>query len=175
MGPAQYRRLPGHGHGDLVAHTGLDADWFKGKRVLDAVAAQGNVLQGLPFEEESFDYVWPFGVLHHTGNTRLGVKALGRLIRPGGGMFLMLYGEPRTIDEFREANMYATHRFATMSTSLSEKMEYCREHIPEGAVHGWFDAISPTINDLHTFEEVAGWLISGSAASSGPRRTATST
>ena len=26
-------------------------------------------------------------------------------------------------------------------------------------VHGYFDAIAPPINDLHTFEEIEGWLI----------------
>ena len=26
-------------------------------------------------------------------------------------------------------------------------------------MHGYFDAISPPINDLHTFEELEGWLL----------------
>jgi hypothetical protein len=26
-------------------------------------------------------------------------------------------------------------------------------------VHGYFDAISPPINDLHSFEELESWLI----------------
>ena len=29
----------------------------------------------------------------------------------------------------------------------------------EKHIHGYFDAISPPINDLYTFEELQGWLL----------------
>ena len=42
-----------------------------------------NVLS-LSFPEESFDAVWANGVLHHTGNTRLALDEIRRVLKPGG-------------------------------------------------------------------------------------------
>ncbi len=42
-----------------------------------------NVL-ALSFPDESFDAVWANGVLHHTGNTRLALQEIRRVLRPGG-------------------------------------------------------------------------------------------
>ena len=47
--------------------------------------------ESLPFDDEHFDVVVSFGVLHHTPNT---VKAVGeayRVLKPGGRLLLMLY------------------------------------------------------------------------------------
>ncbi len=42
-----------------------------------------NVLS-LSFPDESFDAVWANGVLHHTGNTRLALQEIRRVLKPGG-------------------------------------------------------------------------------------------
>lgn len=42
-----------------------------------------NVLS-LSFPDESFDAVWANGVLHHTGNTRLALDEIRRVLKPGG-------------------------------------------------------------------------------------------
>lgn len=42
-----------------------------------------NVLS-LSFPDESFDAVWANGVLHHTGNTRLALQEIWRVLKPGG-------------------------------------------------------------------------------------------
>jgi ubiquinone/menaquinone biosynthesis C-methylase UbiE len=52
---------------------------------------QGSVLD-LPFEDESFDLVFSNGVLHHTSNTKKGLEEIFRVLRPGGGCWLYLYG-----------------------------------------------------------------------------------
>jgi len=36
---------------------------------------------------------------------------------------------------------------------------YLSECFPAGQVHGYFDAVSPTINDLHRFDELRKWLV----------------
>ncbi len=46
----------------------------------------------LPFEDESFDFVFSSGVLHHTTNPDRGLDELTRVLRPGGYLYLMLYG-----------------------------------------------------------------------------------
>lgn len=52
----------------------------------------GSVLE-LPFDADSFDYVHCNGVLHHTPDWQKGIMEIRRVLRPGGVMFLMLYGQ----------------------------------------------------------------------------------
>ena len=46
----------------------------------------------LPFADGSFDFVFSSGVLHHTTNPDRGLDELTRVLRPGGYLYLMLYG-----------------------------------------------------------------------------------
>lgn len=59
-------------------------------------ASNATFLQGdaheLPFEDESFDFVWCNGVLHHMHDTDKGLAQCARVLRTGGGFWLYLYG-----------------------------------------------------------------------------------
>lgn len=46
----------------------------------------------LPFEDASFDFVCSSGVLHHTADPARGLREITRVLRPGGRVFLLLYG-----------------------------------------------------------------------------------
>jgi SAM-dependent methyltransferase len=45
----------------------------------------------LPFEKESFDYVYSHGVLHHIDEPRRVVQEIFRVLRPGGRFTIMVY------------------------------------------------------------------------------------
>jgi len=62
-----------------LALEGLEGD----VRVADA--------ESLPFEDESFDKVYSWGVLHHTPATEQSVREAMRVLRPGGDLCVMLY------------------------------------------------------------------------------------
>lgn len=47
----------------------------------------------LPFESGSFDFVCCSGVLHHTPSVEQGLAELHRVLRPGGSLYLLLYGD----------------------------------------------------------------------------------
>lgn len=113
---------------------------------------------GLPQE---YDMVWCFGVLHHTGNTYAGFQNLAKLVKPGGYLFIMIYGEPRP--EYPEDYGYY-HEMFTMRSRLrnvpfDEKVSTIERTYGKELLHGYFDAISPDINDLYRWDELVSWYV----------------
>ena len=47
--------------------------------------------ENLPFDDQSFDVVVSFGVLHHTPDTEKALAEIFRVLKPGGRILLMLY------------------------------------------------------------------------------------
>jgi len=45
----------------------------------------------LQFEDESFDFIWTWGVIHHSADTRQVLKEMRRVLRPGGTAVTMVY------------------------------------------------------------------------------------
>ena len=59
--------------------AGLDAD----VREADA--------ESLPFADASFDFVWSWGVIHHSQSTDAVIAEIARVLRPDGRLALMVY------------------------------------------------------------------------------------
>jgi SAM-dependent methyltransferase len=118
-----------------------------------------SLLELLPSQPQ-YDLVWCYGVAHHTGDTRRAIGHVAATVRPGGYLFLMIYGEPRPgrLGDFEDINEYVRLRRLLAPLSLSERVEYLKSIKRPGEVHGWFDAVSPRINDLHRLDEIAEWL-----------------
>ena len=92
---------------------GLEADL----RVADAEA--------LPFEDESFDRVYSWGVLHHTPDTARAVREGLRVLRPGGELCVMLYARHSWVASsfwVRHA-LLAGHPWRSLSDVLARHME----------------------------------------------------
>lgn len=53
---------------------------------------EGNML-GLPFEDNSFDFVFSNGVIHHTIDTEKGLAELARVVKPNGYVFVYVQGK----------------------------------------------------------------------------------
>ncbi|MEW6494262.1 MAG: class I SAM-dependent methyltransferase [Cyanobacteriota bacterium] len=47
--------------------------------------------ENLPFEDEAFDWVYSWGVLHHSSNTAKAIAEVWRVLKPGGVAKLMIY------------------------------------------------------------------------------------
>ncbi len=182
---------------DLVCHyTGLEPEWFAGKRVLDAgcgdgrmsygfcrlgakvtsiditptgpentrkacaefadhEARQWNVLDPLP-DGEVFDLVFSFGVLHCTGDTERGVANLCNVLKPGGRFSMMVYGYPRLgqNNDFVHMNTKESIRQRIRGMSFEQVKAYLLERFEPERVRGWYDAVTPVVEDHYTVEQV---------------------
>lgn len=109
-------------------------------------------------EQESYDLVFCYGVVHHTGNTYKAIINASRKVATSGKLFLMIYGYPLDVEGYRELNTYEELRRATAHMSFEERVYHLRKLYPAERVHGYFDAISPKINDLLSYEEICDLL-----------------
>lgn len=187
----------------MCKYSNLPAEWFRGKKVMDAGCGRGrwtygfgklgvgsctsfdisengidatksvagefgdhftvckrNILDALDFADD-YDMVWCYGVLHHTGDTYGGFHNLIRHVKPGGYFFFMLYGEPRppALGEYVYYHEICDMRRRTRNLTFDEKAKILEAKYEKEYVHGYFDAISPEINDLYRWDEIVGWLI----------------
>jgi ubiquinone/menaquinone biosynthesis C-methylase UbiE len=57
---------------------------------LDAEVIEADA-EKLPFDNASFDFVWSWGVIHHSANTDRVIAEIARVLRPGGRLGVMVY------------------------------------------------------------------------------------
>jgi SAM-dependent methyltransferase len=71
------------------------------ERGLDGAFMQADICN-LPFPERSVDVIFSEGVLHHTASTERALKALARLLRPGGRFLFYVYRRKGPVREFTD-------------------------------------------------------------------------
>ena len=81
----------------------------------------------------------------------------------------MIYGEPRhgRVRDYRAINEYEFWRRKTRNDTMNERLSELERALSEGSLsvsgqeylEGFFDAISPRINDLLSWEELEEWLL----------------
>ncbi len=90
-------------HAQMLAQTGADVIAVDlttqatrmTQRRLALYHTPGTICQtdaeSLPFPNRSFDFVWSWGVIHHSRNTEQCVREINRVLRPHGRIMLMVY------------------------------------------------------------------------------------
>jgi ubiquinone/menaquinone biosynthesis C-methylase UbiE len=90
-------------HAQLLAqharsYRGIDITDFAVKCTrlrLSCFGINGSVLcmdaEKLNFPDNSFDFIWSWGVIHHSSNTRKILEEIFRVLRPGGKVITMVY------------------------------------------------------------------------------------
>lgn len=69
--------------------------------------------ENLPFEDNSFDFVYSFGVLHHTPQTERAFSEVCRVLRPGGRVRAMVYRTPSWVGVMMAARYLKSPRKAS--------------------------------------------------------------
>lgn len=90
--------------------TGMDLhDGVYAARRLTAPLGTVRLLKGsifdLPFCGGQFDSVMSIGVLHHTGDTPGAFRAVARMVRPGGRLFVQVYATRGAVKDRRMARL----------------------------------------------------------------------
>ena len=118
---------------------------------------QHDLSKPLPLEPD-FDLVWSFGVLHHTGDTYGAFSNIAQLVRPGSYLFMMIYAEPT--DDPGTFEYYANvEKLRREVAAMNFDERYAFFEKTKGAeAGGWFDAVSPDINDTYPLHELKVWL-----------------
>jgi SAM-dependent methyltransferase len=103
--------------------------------------------------QQRFDFVFSFGVLHHTGDTWRALENVASLVGESGAMFLYLYGSTSWDSEHRREVDQTRHELAELS--FDQKIAELRRRFPGLDPHQLFDLMSPVINDRVAFDDVA--------------------
>lgn len=133
-------------HGVKYAIDHVQKGYFNVANVLDY-----KTLQEL-YSENSFDIVWCWGVLHHTGEPELGFRNLTKFVKSSGLIHLYLYASKnRWKPIFRFI-------FSLFPFKIRILLSIVLSKINSSSIHGNFDAFSPPIASCHTEAEVKHWF-----------------
>jgi ubiquinone/menaquinone biosynthesis C-methylase UbiE len=118
---------------------------------LDAFGLEADVREGdaeqLPFPDESFDFVFSWGVIHHSTDMDSALSELVRVCRPGGRVVIMVYN--------RRSLFYVSYkgfqRFLPLARKLGLHFEGARAGETEGLLARHF-----TVAELRAKLEGAG-------------------
>lgn len=151
----------------------------------DVQILQANLLKP-PFPDQTFDFIYSIGVLHHTPNCEAAFRGLVRLLKPGGKIVIWLY------QGYNRASYRVSDLYRKVTTRLPNRLLHslCYAAVPiyhvEGALNRiylrpiakiiktllpvnhhpdarWrvlntFDWYSPRYQSKHTYEEVFRWF-----------------
>jgi SAM-dependent methyltransferase len=91
--------------GHARSFTGIDLTEYAVKSTAERMrlfSLSGTVLrmdaEQMQFPDNSFDFIWTWGVIHHSANTRKILEEMHRVLRPGGEALVMVYH--RTVWEY---------------------------------------------------------------------------
>jgi ubiquinone/menaquinone biosynthesis C-methylase UbiE len=139
--------------------------------------AQADIL-ALPFRDQTFDFIFSIGVLHHTPNTRAAFDKLPRLLKPGGRIAIWVYTKlpsHHVSDVYRRVTTrmpkrflyalchvaipwYHVNRVPVLGAITKRALPVSSHPNPEWRVLDTFDWYSPTYQWKHRLPEVRNWF-----------------
>lgn len=110
--------------------------------------------EALPYENETFDFVWSWGVIHHSARTTRIIREIARVLKPNGQTRVMVYNRDGTVARLLLLRHYLLGG------------EFIR-HTPDETLWRWTDGYSARyyhkeqIEDLFRgfFEDVASLVL----------------
>jgi 2-polyprenyl-3-methyl-5-hydroxy-6-metoxy-1,4-benzoquinol methylase len=163
---------------DLSTSVFRAAAQFRSNRRVNFIQAS---VFAAPFRAQEFDFVYSHGVLHHTFKTQEAVRHAAALVRPGGALYVWLYGYddvrvsmPRRLAFALEQStrpwlarlpprvatgvlwpLVPVYQAASLIGRLSGS--HGATYSAQQAIHAARDRFTPLYAHRHEYEEVAEW------------------
>lgn len=137
-------------------------------------------IMNLPFADETFDFIYSIGVLHHTSSTREAFLRLTRLLKPGGHIAIWVYASSLRFRQFGSellrfitpklpkpvlltaskiaVPLYYVHRLPLIGIVSTAVLPTSLNPDPEWRWLDTFDWYSPTYQWKHGYGEVERWF-----------------
>lgn len=131
----------------------------------EKVSLKHGTILDLPFSDSSYDAAYCIGVLHHTLNARQGFRELLRVLKPGGILNIMLYGQVQPRNIIRGTLFYVS-RLGRWAEELILKLVLQIEkwHLPDvwlfnanGNIVLYKDWYFAPIQSHHTIRQLSQW------------------
>ena len=74
----------------ILAEKNFELNDLRGKFVLGSA-------ENMPFKDGEFDFIYSWGVIHHTPNIDKAISEIHRVLKPGGKMVIMIYHWPSLV------------------------------------------------------------------------------
>lgn len=116
---------------------------------LDRVNLVQADLKQLPFEPESFDFVFSIGVMHHDKDTRAVFDAVSKMVKPGGRYSVWLYRK----NQWWQEGINSCLRKVTTRMPPEKLERWCRL----GAWLGGIPVLNKTLNKIVNFSNHPNW------------------
>jgi ubiquinone/menaquinone biosynthesis C-methylase UbiE len=104
--------------------------------------------EALSFPDESFDWVYSHGVLHHTPNPQKAINEVWRVLKPNGRAIVMLYHK-RSFNYYVRIMLYMRARVLLKIISRFGRWKRDRSQLQAGRVVGVRGNQNPKVWDLH--------------------------
>lgn len=146
-------------------------------RHLDNVKFAQADLKQLPLEQQSFDFVFSIGVMHHDADTRAVFDAVAPMVKPGGRYSVWLYRRNQWWQEIINSGLRAVttrvppgllrpacHVGAVLggtpvvNRTLNKVVNFSAHPSYENRVCDTFDWWAPEYQYHHTVEELTAWF-----------------
>lgn len=114
--------------------------------------------ESMPFPDASFDFVWSWGVIHHSENTQQVIGEIARVLRPGGRLAFMVYHRTSLTYWLN----YVLYRGVLRGGLLRETPAELANRWSDGVIARHYtrrtlaDSLQPWFDDIHT--EVMGQI-----------------